>query len=149
MEFRRVLFRFRKPCSNAFRHADTNGLCIEGRPSGAKVWRYRYRYAGKPSINTLAEYPSMGLADARAERDRLRALVRGGGNPAQIARIERAGQLERAETTFGSIAAELLAKREKGGLSPGSVKRERRRSEERRVGKECVRTCRSGGSAEN
>lgn len=115
-----------KPRGNAFRLADTNGLCIEVRPSGAKVWRYRYRYAGKPSIITLAEYPSMGLADARAERDRLRALVRGGGNPAQVARIERAGQLERAETTFGSIAAELLDKRAKEGLSPGSVKRERR-----------------------
>src|SRR3546814_10434806 len=76
----------------------------------------------------------MGLADARAERDRLRALVRGGGNPAQIARIERAGQLERAETTFGSIAAELLAKREKGGLSPGSVKRERRLIEKEMAG---------------
>ena len=27
---------------SAYRVADTNGLCIEIRPTGAKVWRYRY-----------------------------------------------------------------------------------------------------------
>lgn len=115
-----------KPRESAYRIADTNGLCIEVRPTGAKVWRYRYRHAGKASIITMAEYPAMGLAEARAERDRLRALVRGGGNPAHAARIERAAKIERAETTFGAIATELLAKRAKEGLSPGSVKRERR-----------------------
>ncbi|WP_253910814.1 MULTISPECIES: Arm DNA-binding domain-containing protein [unclassified Stenotrophomonas] len=46
-----------KPREDAYRVADTNGLCIEVRPSGAKVWRYRYRHAGKASMITLAEYP--------------------------------------------------------------------------------------------
>jgi integrase len=115
-----------KPRTSAYRLADTNGLCIEVRPSGAKVWRYRYRYAGKPSIITMAEYPAMGLAEARAERDRLRALVKGGGSPANAARVERAAKVERAETTFGAIAIEFLNKRAKEGLSSGSVKRERR-----------------------
>jgi integrase len=115
-----------KPRESAYRIADTNGLCIEVRPSGAKVWRYRYRYAGKPSIVTMAEYPVMGLAEARSERDRLRALVKGGGNPALAAKIERAAKIEQVETTFGAIATELLAKCAKEGLSPGSVKRERR-----------------------
>ncbi len=118
--------RILKPRGTAYRVADTNGLCIEVRPSGAKAWRYRYRYAGKPSIITMAEYPAMGLAEARSERERLRALVKGGGNPANAARIERAAKIEQAETTFGAIATELLAKRAKEGLSPGSVKRERR-----------------------
>jgi integrase len=115
-----------KPRTSAYRLADTNGLCIEVRPSGAKVWRYRYRYAGKPSIVTMGEYPVMGLAEARAERDRLRALVKGGGSPANAARVERAVRAERTETTFGAIATEFLSKRAKEGLTPGSVKRERR-----------------------
>lgn len=75
---------------NAYRVADSNGLCIELRPSGAKAWRYRYRYAGKASMITLAEYPSMTLKEARDKWDRLRALVKGGSNPAWVARIERA-----------------------------------------------------------
>lgn len=115
-----------KPRTHPYRIADTNGLCIEIRSSGAKVWRYRYRYAAKASMVTIAEYPAMSLSEARAERDRLRALVRGGANPAQVARLERANKAEQAETTFGVIAAELLTKRAKEGLSAGSVKRERR-----------------------
>jgi hypothetical protein len=43
-----------------------------------------------------------------------------------VARVERAAQMERAETTFAAVAAELLAKRAKEGLGAGSVKRERR-----------------------
>ena len=78
-----------KPRQSAYRVADANGLCIEVRPSGVKAWRYRYRYAGKPSIITIAEYPATGLADARAERDRLRVLVKGGGNPSVAAKIQR------------------------------------------------------------
>lgn len=115
-----------KPREDAYRVADTNGLCIEVRPSGAKVWRYRYRHSGKASMITLAEYPIMSLGEARAERDKLRALVKGGANPAQVARIERAAQTERAESTFRAIAIELLEKRTREGLTPGSVKRERR-----------------------
>ncbi|MPS34305.1 MAG: DUF4102 domain-containing protein [Stenotrophomonas sp.] len=115
-----------KPRVRPYRVADSNGLCIEVRPTGTKAWRYRYRYAGKPSIITLDEYPVMSLMQARIERDRLRSLLRGGANPAQVARIERAAQMERSGTTFGVIAEELLKKRAKEGLSPGSVKRERR-----------------------
>lgn len=89
--------------------ADTNGLCIEVRPSGAKVWRYRY--LDKASIITLDECPSMSLQAARVERDRLRALLRGGANPAQVARIEKAAQGERAANTFGAIGLELHAQR--------------------------------------
>ncbi|WP_115050815.1 tyrosine-type recombinase/integrase [Xanthomonas arboricola] len=115
-----------KSREDAYRVADTNGLCVEVRPSGTKVWRYRYRHLGKASMITLAEYPIMSLGEARAERDRLRALVKGGANPAQVARIERAAQTERAESTFSAVAIELLEKRTKEGLTPGSVKRERR-----------------------
>ena len=115
-----------KPREASHRVADSNGLCIEVRPTGAKVWRYRYRYAGKPSIVTMGEYPTLSLMQARAERDKLRALLKGGANPAHVARAERAVQAERANSTFGSIGLELLAKRAKEGLSPGSVKRERR-----------------------
>lgn len=118
--------RAQKPRERAYRVADAQGLCLEVRPSGAKVWRYRYRHAGQASMITLGEYPTMGLADARAERDRLRALVRSGANPAHVARVERITKAGQAATTFGAVGLELLEKRAKEGLSPQSVKRERR-----------------------
>lgn len=115
-----------KAKDKVFRIADSNGLAIEIRSTGAKYWRYRYRYAGKPTMLTLGEYPAMGLADARGARDKARALLRGGANPVQVAHAERAAIAERTENTFGAIAEELLTKRAKEGLGDGSVKRERR-----------------------
>ena len=52
--------------------ADSNGLCVEVRPTGAKVWRYPYRFAGKASMVTIGEYPAMSLQKARSERERLK-----------------------------------------------------------------------------
>lgn len=115
-----------KPRAGAFRIADANGLCIEVRPTGAKTWRYRYRHAGSASIITLGEYPIMSLAEARAGRDKARAVLRGGANPANVARAQRALQAEHTANTFAAIATEFLAKREKEGMGTGSVTRAHR-----------------------
>ena len=115
-----------KPKESVYRVADSNGLTIEVRPTGSKLWRYRYRFAGKANMVGLGEYPALSLHQARAERDRLRALLKGGADPAQVAKAERVALVERAANTFGRVAHELLDKRAKEGLSPGSVKRERR-----------------------
>ena len=123
-----------KAKDKVFRIADSNGLTIEVRPTGAKFWRYRYRYVGKPTMLTLGEYPMMGLADARTARDKARGLLKGGANPVQVAQAERAAAVLNAENTFGAIAKELLAKRSKEGLSPGSVARETRLLEKDLVG---------------
>lgn len=115
-----------KPRAVAYRVADTNGLCMEVRPTGAKVWRYRFRHVGKASIVTLGEYPAMSLAAARAERDKARAMVKCGTSPAHAAKADRAARQELAGNTFVSVALEFLAKREKEGMGIGSVERARR-----------------------
>lgn len=118
--------RSMKAKEKIYRVADANGLCIEVRQTGARLWRYRYRYNGKASMIPLGEYPAVSLADARAERDRMRALLVGGANPTTVARVERATKVEQAENTFAAIATELLEKRAREGLGAGSVKREKR-----------------------
>ncbi|MBW8075208.1 MULTISPECIES: integrase arm-type DNA-binding domain-containing protein [Metallibacterium] len=115
-----------KPRASVYRVADTNGLCLEVRPSGAKLWRYRYRHAGKPSMLPLGEYPAMPLAAARAERDKARALVKAGTNPADATRAARAAKLQSVANTFAAIAAEFLTKRAKEGMGAGSVARDQR-----------------------
>lgn len=116
-----------KPRASAYRVTDTQGLCLEVRPTGTKVWRYRYRHAGKASIVTLApDYPALSLVMARAERDRLRALVKVGINPADAARAARAAKMENAANTFAAVATEYLAKRAKEGMGAGSVARDQR-----------------------
>lgn len=115
-----------KPKAKVYRIADSHGLCIEVRPVGSRFWRYRYRYAGKASMATLGEYPMMSLAEARAARDTARAQLKGGANPVHVAQARRAAAVENAGNTFRALADELLAKRAREGLSPASVKRERR-----------------------
>lgn len=110
----------------SYRVADSNGLCIEIRPSGAKVWRYRYRFAGKPSMATIGEYPAVSLQDARRERDRLRATVKAGANPAHAQRAAKAANVERHANSFGAIGLEYIAKREREGMTAHSVERDRR-----------------------
>lgn len=123
-----------KAKAKVFRIADSNGLTIEVRPTGLKFWRYRYRFAGKPTMLTLGEYPAVGLADARAARDTARAQLKAGVNPAQVAQAKRAAGVLNAETTFGAIAKEMLAKRTKEGLSAGSIAREERMVEKELAG---------------
>jgi integrase len=115
-----------RPREAAYRVADSNGLCIEVRSTGSKVWRYRYRHAGNASITTLGEYPAMTLAEARTERDKARALVKKGTSPAHAAKSERVARQEKNLNTFASVALEFIAKREKEGMGASSVERSRR-----------------------
>jgi integrase len=114
-----------KPCAKLYRRADANGLCVEVSTSGARLWRYRYRFNGKPSMLSLGEYPAVSLLDARKRRDDARKLLKAGTNPADAARAARAARAEYAANTFGAIAAELIDKREREGKSAGTIYRER------------------------
>jgi hypothetical protein len=48
-----------------YRVTDARGLAIEVAPTGSKLWRYRYRFAGKETLLSLGEYPAVSLAAAR------------------------------------------------------------------------------------
>lgn len=114
-----------KPRDKIYRMADSRGLCVEVRPTGTRIWRYRYRYAGKANMLTIGEYPLVSLAEARAQRDAARALLQAGTDPAEAARLALADQHAASEATFASVAAELLQQRSKS-LTAGSITRERR-----------------------
>lgn len=93
-----------------YRVADANGLCIEIRPTGSKLWRYRYRHNGKATMLPLGEYPHVNLAAARRARDDARALLADGTNPAEARRADKRARLLSAENTFAAIAGEWIAK---------------------------------------
>jgi integrase len=67
----------------------------------------------------------MSLTSARFEREKARALVKGGANPVHVSHAMKATREEKANNTFAVIADELMLQRSKR-LSPGSVVRERR-----------------------
>jgi Arm DNA-binding domain len=54
-----------KPTTKQFKLADGRGLCLLVSPSGAKLWRWRYRFEGKEKMMSFGEYPEVGLKEAR------------------------------------------------------------------------------------
>ena len=114
-----------KSTRTMYRVADANGLAIEVRPTGARLWRYRYRFNGKASMLALGEYPLVSLGEARRLRDEARKTLAAGVSPVAAAKSRKAMQAESASNTFAAIASEFMTQRLKA-LSPGSVKRERR-----------------------
>ena len=110
-----------KPREKAYRIADHNGLCIEVRPSGTKLWRYRYRFNGKASMLSLGEYPLVGLADARKARDQAKILLDDGINPSQNRKQEKIEAQYLSVNTFKLVAneyiIEILGSRSSGYIS--------------------------------
>ena len=70
-----------KPGSKPIKLTDAGGLYLVVRPTGTKLWRYRYRIAGKENLFAVGEYPALSLAEARAKRAEARELVKRGIHP--------------------------------------------------------------------
>ena len=66
------------------------GLALAIRPSGRKVWRVIYRFAGRPRWLTLGDVRSIGLADARRLAARIMFDVAEGKDPVAERQAERA-----------------------------------------------------------
>lgn len=98
-----------KPSDKPIKLTDSEGLYLDVRPSGARIWRYRYRLSGKEQLFTVGQYPDLSLKDARAERDEAAKLVRRGIHPlADRERIEAEKRLQ-AANTFETVAREWIA----------------------------------------
>lgn len=95
-----------KPTDKPIKLADSNGLYLEIRPTGSKLWRYRYRIGGKENVFAIGEYPAIGLSDARSKRDDARKLVKQGIHPAHDRQSKLSEQVAENKNTFKSLAAE-------------------------------------------
>ncbi len=97
-----------RPRSKLYRVADSDGLALEVSTTGAKHWRYRYRYDGKASMLALGTYPDVSLAQARKARDQARAQLDAGINPAEARREAERKEREARGNSFAAVADEWL-----------------------------------------
>lgn len=97
-----------KPSDRPYRKTDGGGLVIEVQPSGARLWRYRYRIGGRENMYAIGAYPEISLKQARDERDRARKLVRKGIHPAHERKAEKLRRLHENANTFRAVAEEWL-----------------------------------------
>ncbi len=94
-----------KPADKAYKLSDSHGLYLDIKPSGLKIWRYRYRLDGKESSYTIGEYPAVSLADARVLHKSARQLVRDGISPVAERTAERERRTEK-KLLFSDLANE-------------------------------------------
>lgn len=121
-----------KPNDKPVKLTDGSGLYLEIRPTGAKLWRYRYRIAGKENVFAAGEYAQapngeskeqaearrnggrLTLAEARIGREEWRGLVKQGIHPAHQRQAERLATHAENANTFEAVAREWIAKKKTG-----------------------------------
>jgi integrase len=103
LEIRRLTSR-PKP----YKVADALGLFLLIQPSGAKLWRFKYRFHGREGKLTFGRYPDVSLAKARERRDEARQMLANGIDPAAAKREAEAIAKISQETTFKQIAEEFI-----------------------------------------
>jgi integrase len=107
-----------------YKMADYDGLYLLVRPTGAKLWRLNYRFAGKQKSLALGAYPTVTLADARERRDAARKLLANGTDPSVKRRLEKIAAAA-GGSTFRDVAEELLAKQAREGRAEMTIKKNR------------------------
>lgn len=107
-----VAIRKAKPIGKTQRLFDGGGLYLEITPAGGRLWRQKYRFAGKEKRLAHGSYPEVTLAEARERREAARKLLATGGDPAEHRKAEKAAGLERAGNSFEVVAREWLGKRD-------------------------------------
>ena len=100
-----------KPTDKPVKLTDSRGLYLEIRPSGSKLWRYRYRIAGRENVYAIGEYPETSLSDARTQRDAARKLVKAGIHPAHDRKMARLRQEAEKTNTFEIVTREWISKK--------------------------------------
>lgn len=120
-----VQIRALKPAERPYKVADADGLYLLVQPSGALLWRFRYRCCGIERKLSLGSFPNVSLLQARRKRDEAKAELDDGIDPVEEKRQRRLKAELAAQTTFGLVAEEYIQKMEREGKSPATLKKAR------------------------
>lgn len=91
-----------------YKKADAKGLYLEVFPNGSKLWRWKYRVAGKEKRLALGAWPDVTLAKARQLCEAARATLADGADPGLERKRAKATARISAANTFASVAAEYI-----------------------------------------
>ena len=109
-EFKRVLSAKQIAAAKAkerpYKLTDGGGLHLLVQPSGAKLWRYKFRIHGSEGQHAIGVYPTVSLSKAREQHSLARAMVSMGTNP-NLARKQAKFEAQQAQQRqeHGSFAA--------------------------------------------
>lgn len=95
-----------QPKDREYIMSDSGGLVILIKPSGAKLWRYRYSINAKKQKLSLGSYPEISLAQARIRAADARAKVAQGISPVTERREKK--EASKVVNSFEGVYGEKL-----------------------------------------
>jgi integrase len=99
-----------KSAAKSVRLFDGGGLYLEVSPTGAKLWRLKYRVNKKEKLLAFGAYPDVSLASARQKREEARKLLAEGVDPSEQRKAAKAARAGLAANTFEVIGREWYAR---------------------------------------
>ena len=117
--------RTSRPQERPYKLYDGDGLFLSVQPNGTKLWRLKYRFAGKEKLFSIGQYPIVSLGTARQKRDHAKSEIATGLDPSVKKKLERLAAERAANNTFGAIAAEHLENLAANGLAEATLVKSR------------------------
>ena len=118
MPLKDISIRNAKASSRPRKLSDGGGLHVLIQPTGSKLWRLAYRFAGKQKTLALGAYPIVSLEEARRHRDEAKKLLARSIDPSVQRKADRnVGK----DGTFRTVAEEVIAKLEREGRAQATL----------------------------
>ncbi len=93
-----------KLADRPYKLSDSGGLHLLIKPTGGKLWRWKYRFGGAEKLMALGRYPEISLADARERRDAARKRLANGIDPMAERMAEKIAVKAATEHSFEKVA---------------------------------------------
>ena len=110
-----------KPREKPYKVSDFDGLFVLVKPTGSRLWHFKYRLDGKEKLLSIGPYPEITLAEARAARDAARALVAKSQDPSIAKQDNKREERERRGLTFETQAKAYFEKTQKEGRAASTL----------------------------
>lgn len=101
-----------KPGNKPIYLFDGEGLYLEITTKGKKLWRFKYRFAGKDKLISFGHYPEISLQEARERRLQARKLVSNNIDPSENRKQQKEAKIA-AGITFEVVANKWIKHNEK------------------------------------
>lgn len=127
-----IQIRNAHPKTKPYKLSDERGLFLLVQPSGAKLWRFKYRANGADSAGqpkrvekklSIGTFPDVSLKEAREKCDEARRLVASGKDPSEERKRQEHVARVAATNSFRSVADAYIAKNKRDGLAPATVRK--------------------------